>query len=89
MVKYVYKKHRDEIKQEYRMGLSISPAVRDFVIQKGFQPALGARIIKNTFKQEVEMPVALEVIKKCNSPQGKQNKLFVDLINDKVVCKTR
>ena len=78
-----------QIKQEYRMGLSISPAVRDFVIQKGFQPALGARIIKNTFKQEVEMPVALEVIKKCNSPQGKQNKLFVDLINDKVVCKTR
>ena len=80
-----------QIKQQYKVKLDITPAVRDFVIQKGFRPELGARIIKNTFKQEVEMPLALEVIKNTDVPKGKRkhNKMLIDLINDKIVCKTR
>lgn len=77
--------------QDYNITVSVSPAVQDFVIKKGYRPELGARIIKNTFQQEVEIPVAYEVISNYAKLTAKPNgtRLMVDLIDNKIVCKVR
>lgn len=76
------------MEQDYNISVSVSPAVQDFVIKKGYRPELGARIIKNTFQQEVEVPVAYEIITNHKVLANKQKKMIVDLINNKVECNT-
>lgn len=78
------------MEQDYNISVAVSPAVQDFVIKKGYRPELGARIIKNTFQQEVEVPLAHKVIENHKVLTDKQNhtKMIVDLIKDKIVCKT-
>ncbi|MBR4891973.1 MAG: ATP-dependent Clp protease ATP-binding subunit [Alphaproteobacteria bacterium] len=78
------------IEQDYNISVSVNPAVQDFVIKKGYRPELGARIIKNTFQREVEVPVAYEITAnhKTLADTKKRAQMTVDLINNKVVCKT-
>ena len=78
------------MEQDYNISVSVNPAVQDFVIKKGYRPELGARIIKNTFQQEVEVPVAYEITTNYKVLANKQKhaKMIVDLINNRVVCKT-
>jgi ATP-dependent Clp protease ATP-binding subunit ClpA len=78
------------IEQDYNISISVNPAVQDFVIKKGYRPELGARIIKNTFQREVEVPVAYEITAnhKTLADTKKRAQMTVDLINNKVVCKT-
>lgn len=72
------------MEQNYNISVSVSPAVQDFVIKKGYRPELGARIIRNTFQQEVEVPVAYSVLSRNQA----HTKMIVDLLNDRIVCKT-
>ena len=79
------------MQQNYNISVSVTPAVQEHVIKKGYRPELGARIIKNTFLQEVEIPVACEITKNQNmlNIAKKKQKMLVDFVNGKVVCKVR
>jgi len=79
------------LKQDYNISISVSPAVQAYVIKKGYRPELGARIIKNTFQQEVEVPIAYEITKNHTVLADKQQhkEMLIEMINDKVVCHTR
>ena len=76
------------MEQEYNIGVSISQDVQDFVIDQGYNIALGARRIKNTFKKLVEVPVAHAIIDKYKDLTNKQEhaQIIVNLVNQQIAC---
>ena len=81
---------KTSMEQEYNISVDVSPAVREYVIQRGYKPELGARIIKNTFQQNVEMPMAREITNNYELLANKQKhkNMLIDLIDNKISCKT-
>lgn len=78
------------MEQNYNISTSVTPALQEHVIKKGFRPELGARNINNTFLQEVEIPVACQIannIDAFNNAKTKR-KMLIDFIDGKVRCKT-
>ena len=79
------------MKQNYNISTVVTPAVHDYVIKQGFRPELGARIIKNTFLQGVEIPVARKIVEEHEilTDVAKKKEMIVDLQNGKIVCTVR
>ena len=49
---------------EQRINLELTPAAKDFLIEKGFDPVFGARPLKRIIQRFVEDPLAQEIITK-------------------------
>ncbi len=50
--------------KEQDIALSVSPEVKGFLIEKGFDPVFGARPLKRTIQRFIEDPLANEIISK-------------------------
>jgi ATP-dependent Clp protease ATP-binding subunit ClpC len=50
--------------KEQEIGLEVTQEVKDFLIEKGFDPVFGARPLKRTIQRFVEDPLASEIISK-------------------------
>ncbi|MFA4842953.1 MAG: ATP-dependent Clp protease ATP-binding subunit ClpC, partial [Candidatus Omnitrophota bacterium] len=50
--------------REHNIILNISQDVKDFLIDKGFDPVFGARPLKRTIQRFLEDPLAQEIISK-------------------------
>ena len=48
--------------KEMSVGLNLTPAAREFLIEKGFDPLYGARPLKRTIARFLEDPLAQEII---------------------------
>jgi ATP-dependent Clp protease ATP-binding subunit ClpA len=48
--------------QEQGVTLELSPKAKEFLIEKGFDPAFGARPLKRTIARYLEDPLAQEII---------------------------
>lgn len=50
--------------KEQKISLELTPAARDFLIEKGFDPVFGARPLKRVIQRFVEDPLAQDIISK-------------------------
>ncbi|OGX52720.1 MAG: hypothetical protein A2321_04635 [Omnitrophica WOR_2 bacterium RIFOXYB2_FULL_45_11] len=67
---------------EQKINLELTPAAKDFLIEKGFDPVFGARPLKRIIQRFVEDPLAQEIITKRFS-EG--SNVRVDKKNDALV----
>ena len=67
---------------EQKINLELTPAAKDFLIEKGFDPVFGARPLKRIIQRFVEDPLAQEIITKRFS-EG--SNVRVDKKNDVLV----
>jgi ATP-dependent Clp protease ATP-binding subunit ClpB len=48
--------------EERKLGLEVSPKVKELLADKGFDPVYGARPLKRTIQQEIQNPLALRLL---------------------------
>ena len=68
--------------QEQGIAIELSPAAKEFLIEKGFDPVYGARPLKRTIARFLEDPLAQEIIA-GHFKEG--STIFVDAEQDKLV----
>ncbi|MBN1880171.1 ATP-dependent Clp protease ATP-binding subunit [bacterium] len=49
--------------QEIGLEMEVTPAARDWLVEKSFQPAYGARPVKRTIRRYIENPLSEELLK--------------------------
>ena len=54
--------HLTRLLAERNLTLSLSPAARAFLAERGFDPVYGARPLKRTIQREVQDPLALQIL---------------------------
>ena len=47
---------------EKKMKISISSKARDFLIENGYNPSMGARPLRRLIQKEIENPLAMEIL---------------------------
>ena len=81
------------LKQDHNVNFVINDDVKNFIIDQGYKPELGARKIQNTFVELVEQPVSYQIIQNYNNwhqqngkPKRVKNphELIAQLINNKI-----
>ena len=81
------------LKQDHNVNFVINDDVKNFIINQGYKPELGARKIQNTFVELVEQPVSYQIIQNYTNwhqPNGKLKKvknpheLIAQLIGNKI-----
>ncbi|MBU1339276.1 MAG: ATP-dependent chaperone ClpB [Acidobacteria bacterium] len=45
-----------------KLTITLSPQVRDLIVEKGYDPVYGARPLKRTIQQEIQNPLALKLL---------------------------
>ncbi|MDY0401370.1 MAG: hypothetical protein RBQ75_06715, partial [Bacteroidales bacterium] len=50
--------------QNMKIGFEITNVAKDFIIERGWDPAFGARPLKRAIQRYIEDPLAEEIIKK-------------------------
>ena len=49
--------------EDRKIGFELSAAARDFIVEKGYDPAYGARPLKRAIQKYIENPLAMEILK--------------------------
>ena len=66
------------------LSISITPKARQYLIENGYNPAMGARPMKRLIRKEIEDPLAMEIL----SNSGKDfNKVSIEYSKNKMVIK--
>jgi len=66
---------------EKSLDLTIMPDAKDYLIENGYNPAMGARPMKRLLRKEIEDPLAMEILE--NSGSNKSH-VIVKLIDGKI-----
>ena len=69
----------DRLLAERRVELAVSDAVKDHLVNQGYQPALGARPLKRAILREVQDPLAEALL---SGDYGERSKVKVDLVDE-------
>ncbi len=81
------------LKQDHNVNFVINDDVKNFIINQGYKPELGARKIQNTFVELIEQPVSYQIIQNYTNwhqPNGKLKKvknpheLIAQMIDNKI-----
>lgn len=67
---------------EQKIGLSISKTALDFIAQRGYDPAYGARPLKRAIQRELENPIATKILE---SVFTEGSTIQVELVDDSLV----
>jgi ATP-dependent Clp protease ATP-binding subunit ClpB len=76
----------NELLAERRMSVSLTPAAKAFLAQRGYDPAFGARPLKRVIQQLIQDPLAMQIL------EGKFHEgdhIQVDLDGDQLVFTAR
>ena len=71
---------------ERRISLDLTDAAKKLLVERGYDPAFGARPLKRTIQREVENPLALKVLA---GELGEGDTVVVDVVGDQVVFAVR
>ena len=66
---------------EQQIGLSVTPAARRLIAERGYDPVYGARPLKRFIQQAVETPAARALL---NRQRGAAGTLKIDVKNDEL-----
>ena len=71
---------------ERRISLDLTDVAKKLLVERGYDPAFGARPLKRTIQREVENPLALKVLA---GELGEGDTVVVDVVDDQVVFAVR
>ncbi|MDD2710473.1 MAG: ATP-dependent Clp protease ATP-binding subunit [Verrucomicrobiae bacterium] len=63
IVEIEVKRFQDRLKQQRNFILELSAEAKNFLVEKGFEPALGARPLRRAIERYLEDPLAEEILK--------------------------
>ncbi len=68
-----------------KIVLELDPKAKEFLVEKGYQPEMGARPIRRTIEQFIEDPLAEKLLKE----PGQDKVFIISIENEKIVFKER
>ncbi|MCQ2588801.1 MAG: ATP-dependent Clp protease ATP-binding subunit [Treponema sp.] len=80
--------------KDKELSISIKPKAKEYLIEHGYNPSMGARPMRRLIRKEIEDPLAMEILTKqgenfdevsVECPKG--DKLVIKLINQKIPVK--
>ena len=69
---------------EKNIVLSIKPKARDYLLDNGYEPSLGARPMRRLIQKEIEDPLSMLLLDYAQEPSQKQSTVIVDFAKNSI-----
>ncbi len=76
---------------EQNISIQLTEEAREYLVENGYEPSMGARPLRRIIQKEIEDPLAIEILSQNSKTCGK---ILVDIVDDKLtvrcasVCET-
>lgn len=70
---------------ERKLTINVKPKAKNYLIEKGYEPAMGARPMRRLIQKEIEEPLSIELLSASGFATGKDyNEVSVDFVKGKL-----
>ena len=70
---------------EQNISIQLTEEAREYLVENGYEPSMGARPLRRIIQKEIEDPLAIEILSQNSKTCGK---ILVDIVDDKLTVRS-